>query len=389
MFSKQGFIDICLVILIALLIAGCFAPTTPTQVAITGVTLDRATMILIVRGVTGTLVATVVPATATNQSVTWSSSAPEVATVVDGVVTPLKKGKTTITVTTVDGSFAATCTVTVMAITSVVVVPPAITTTSTIINGAVAPTVIVTGTNFKSDITTADLTVGIGTTGLTLGTVSFVSATEITVAFTGTAAGGNVIIQANTSAFDPTSVLASNTLTVTVPLVIGNSYGGGKVAYLLVESDPGYDVNIQHGLIAATDDQSTGILWYNGANVTTGAIAIVLGTGFANTNTIITVQGAPTPTIIDYAANVARAYNGGGYNDWYLPSKDELNFLYINRVAIGGFAGSGYVYWSSSEADVSHAWVHGFGNGDIISQSGSKDGSDFEYSARVRAVRAF
>src|SRR5665648_192288 len=112
MFSKQSFITICVVILAALLITGC-QPTTPTPVAVTGVTLDQATMALAAEGAAGTLVATVAPATANNQSVTWSSSVPEVATVVDGVVTPLTEGTTTITVTTVDGGFTATCEFTV------------------------------------------------------------------------------------------------------------------------------------------------------------------------------------------------------------------------------------------------------------------------------------
>jgi uncharacterized protein YjdB len=109
MFSKQGFVIVCLVILTALLITGC----TPKPVAVTGVALDQATMTLTAGGATGTLVATVAPATATKKSVTWSSSAPAVATVVDGVVTPLTEGATTITVTTVDGGFTATCAVTV------------------------------------------------------------------------------------------------------------------------------------------------------------------------------------------------------------------------------------------------------------------------------------
>ncbi|WP_414150000.1 hypothetical protein [Acetobacterium malicum] len=94
---------------------------------------------------------------------------------------------------------------------------PVIATASTIANGAANPTVTVTGTNFKAGMTAADLTVDAGTTGLTLGTVNRVSATEVTIAFTGTAAAGNVTIQAKTSAFDPAGVSASNTLTVTVP----------------------------------------------------------------------------------------------------------------------------------------------------------------------------
>jgi len=110
MFSKKGFITACLVILTALLITGCL-PTTP--VTVTGVTLDQVTMTLTAGGATGTLVANVAPSTATNKSVTWSSSASAVATVVNGVVTPLTGGTSTITVTTVDGGLTATCAVTV------------------------------------------------------------------------------------------------------------------------------------------------------------------------------------------------------------------------------------------------------------------------------------
>jgi hypothetical protein len=69
-----------------------------------------------------------------------------------------------------------------------------------------------------------------------------------------------------------------------------------------------------------------------------------------------------------------------GYSDWYLPSKDELNKLYINRVAIGGF--TTYFYWSSSEVEVSSAWHQYFFNG--------AQRIDFKASQfSVRAVRAF
>ena len=111
MFSKKGFVIICLVILTALLITGC--TPKPKPVAVTGIALDQASMTLTAGEATRMLVVTVAPATATNKSVTWSSSAPEVAAVVDGVVTPIIEGATTITVTTVDGGFAATCELTV------------------------------------------------------------------------------------------------------------------------------------------------------------------------------------------------------------------------------------------------------------------------------------
>ena len=96
-------------------IDGGFKATCEVTVAprpVTGVTLDKATATLEVKE-NVTLVATVTPTNATNKDVTWSSNNETVATVANGVVTALTVGKATITATTVDGSFKATCEVTV------------------------------------------------------------------------------------------------------------------------------------------------------------------------------------------------------------------------------------------------------------------------------------
>ena len=162
-----------------------------------------------------------------------------------------------------------------------------------------------------------------------------------------------------------------------ISLNIGNSYQGGKVAYILVSGDPGYDANTQHGLITATVDQSTGIRWYNGSNTTTGATGTAIGTGLSNTNSIIANQGG---TSTSYAAGIARAYTGGGYNDWYLPSKDELNKLFSNRFLIGDFANN--YYWSSTESDFIFSWYQHMADGRQLTNSKSS-------AYYVRAIRAF
>ena len=163
--------------------------------------------------------------------------------------------------------------------------------------------------------------------------------------------------------------------TTPMPVAVGDSYGGGIVAYILVNGDTGYDPNVQHGLIAAAADQSTGIQWYNGSNVVIGTTGIAIGTGQTNTTAIVTIQGTGS-----YAAQLCNDLIVSGYDDWFLPSKDELNKLYLNKVAIGGFAD--YLYWSSSEGNAYYAWFQYF-----------NDGFQYDYlkynTSRVRAVRAF
>jgi hypothetical protein len=182
----------------------------------------------------------------------------------------------------------------------------------------------------------------------------------------------------------------SKSLAFRVALVIGDPYQGGKVAYI--------DGTGQHGLIAAVADQTTATRWYNGTFTATGATAVALGTGLANTTAIIASQGSPLPATT-YAADLAAAYTHGGYSDWYLPSKDELNELFVNQVAIGGFDhtpggdpgwGAG-PYWSSSEVGTDFAWAQYFSAGTRLDGVAGVQHVDYKSGAdyRVRAVRSF
>ena len=92
--------------------ATCNVTVEAATVAVTGVTVSPTSDSITVEE-TLTLTATVAPENATNQTVTWSSSDDSIATVEDGVVTGVAAGNATITVTTEDGGFTATCDVTV------------------------------------------------------------------------------------------------------------------------------------------------------------------------------------------------------------------------------------------------------------------------------------
>jgi len=174
--------------------------------------------------------------------------------------------------------------------------------------------------------------------------------------------------------------LANTDTTGTSGLKIGDNYQGGKVAYFFVPDDPGYVSGEVHGLIVATNDQGFGLQWYNGTNVLIGSTSRNIGTGKSNTNSIIAIQGAG-----NYAAALCHNLTLGGFNDWYLPSMDELNILYINRTLInGGFMGSNWYYWSSTEADAENAWAQCLADGNQ-----RRDGGNKFCSYCIRPIRTF
>ena len=284
----------------------------------------------------------------------WSSGNTSVATVnSSGVVLGVSAGTTIISYTAI-GTFAAS---TVTRIVTVNPLPSAgtITGTATLTAGTTtAFSNIVTGGVWS---TSAPSIATVGTTGIVIG----VAAGTANISYTVTNGCGSA------SAISLVSVNAAPSL------AIGASYGGGIIAYLYVPGDSGYVAGETHGLIAASSDQSTGAQWGCYGTSVSGT-STALGTGAANTAIVSAACGVGT------AARLCADLDIAGFSDWYLPSRDELEKLYINRASIGGFA-TGF-YWTSSEANATNAWFIFFNDGGT---SNYIKNSTFY----VRAVRSF
>ncbi len=155
-------------------------------------------------------------------------------------------------------------------------------------------------------------------------------------------------------------------LSFTTPsFAVGQSYGGGIIFYI--------DGTGQHGLIAAASDQG-GSLW--GCQGTNQGTSTAMFTGQANTTNIVNGCAAT-----NCAARLCDNLVLNGYSDWFLPSKDELNQMYLQKNAIGGFVGD--IYWTSSQSGSSYAWGQMWIDGSQIGYYLKND------QHPVRAIRAF
>ncbi len=121
---------------------------------------------------------------------------------------------------------------------------------------------------------------------------------------------------------------------------VGDYYQGGIVFYV--------DGTGHHGLIAATTDQAGGPWGCSGTSIPGTSTAI--GTGQANTTAIVNLCSSP-----NIAARQCDLLEMNGYSDWFLPSLDELNQMFLNSDLTGPF-GNDY-YWCSSEASTTNAWI--------------------------------
>jgi len=190
---------------------------------------------------------------------------------------------------------------------------------------------------------------------------------------------------APTTTVGATTTVAPSTTTTVAPVVysVGDTGPGGGIVF--------YDAGSTQSWGRYLEAACAG--WQNGCDGTTAdptaawgcwpvpaydAAGTAIGVGDENTDEILT-----SCTDAGIAAELADAYSNAGQSDWFLPSQDELNQMYVQRTHIGPFS-TDAGYWSSSELGDNFAWDQSFNDG---SQTLVYNyGSSWLY---IRPVRAF
>ena len=255
----------------------------------------------------------------------------------------------------------------------------------------------------SSDVVTATISTG----GTLVGTAT-------ATASSGVATFGNLGIRGFNTAYTVTYTASSLTTaaqSITLDaLAVGNTGpGGGKIFY--VASSTGFNCGpalsekcyyLEAAPTSGTSAWTDAIyVWSGNTNTQIGDTAngTAIGTGYKNTQAIVGQNSTESK-----AATVAWAYASGSNNDWYLPSKDELNQMCkwargitgVNLTTLTtrctggtihmGSGAAGFVeglYWSSSESSGGNANYQRFDTGLQITAGGK--GS----TLYVRPVRAF
>jgi hypothetical protein len=155
---------------------------------------------------------------------------------------------------------------------------------------------------------------------------------------------------------------------------LGQRYRGGILVYVVQPGNPGYDPNSPHGLIIAPTNQSEGIRWNNGTDVFTNTNDS--SNGKLNTTKIIAVQGPGS-----YAAQLCADLVLEGYDDWYLPSLNELFAISWNI----GLANAGD-YWTSTECALGNSLQFAFSVFVPLNDYAEPSKSSL---LKVRAIRSF
>jgi hypothetical protein len=267
---------------------------------------------------------------------------------------------------------------------------PLVTFSSLTANGsayAITTTLTLTFSAAITGLSANDITLS-GVAGVQKGTLSGAGPTY-TLPISGFTAGGTLGVAVAKTGYDISG--SHKTVTIYHAYQVGDTGpGGGKIFYV---STTGFTVQMvnptqnytAHYLEAAPADMATKLAWassafihpdYGGTGDWSYIVGTVEGIGTGRKNTaVILAADANAP-----AAKACDDYSNNGKTDWFLPSRDELTELYVNRTSVGNMS---FGYWSTSQTTIGNAYVRMFDHDDHLQSTLKND------TWSVRAVRAF
>jgi hypothetical protein len=177
--------------------------------------------------------------------------------------------------------------------------------------------------------------------------------------------------------------------------LIGTSYGPVDVVFTTwIQAPYSIGQNLGYGICGYVDQFGAGIIvspdiyptspatsftW--GCNGTHVAVGTAYGTGKANTDLIIANCGS------NNAAGSAKAYNGGGYVDWYLPSNGEWAVFAPVYFYFG--LGTNVSYFTSSEYGTNYNYANSYFSTSAQAYSSGSPRVGDAYTTAIRALRSF
>jgi hypothetical protein len=200
-------------------------------------------------------------------------------------------------------------------------------------------------------------------TSTTAAVTTTVASTSTTIAVTTTPTTATTVAPTTTTtvaATTTTTVAATTTTAAVAGYNVGDTGpGGGKIFYKDLTRAAGSQyfeaacVGWSDGTCGGTDLTDLEVEWGCYETLLDGADGTAIGTGKQNTTDI--VNGCAQAGI---AARIADNLVLGGKTDWFLPSKDELNQMNIQKATVGGFTDD--YWWSSSEIYATKSWQQYF-----------------------------
>ena len=178
---------------------------------------------------------------------------------------------------------------------------------------------------------------------------------------------------------------------ISMESLYGKIYGGGYIFYFFEKDSSGLTIGKED--LKYKEYKIEGKIYWGCRDTLVKVTETKIGSGKANTQRIhdhrCVLYDVDNETWLKSAADLCILYRGGGYNDWYLPSKDELHEAYMKLAYTSKVEFGRKNYWTSSEKNNQFAWVENMATGHREFEFSGQSYFRKFYARHVRPIRNF